>query len=54
MRNLIEYPITKQELINYLDDRYFVEVFKNINNCGSIEPSIVKKIIEIVEHAYRD
>jgi len=48
MRNLKQYPITDEEVLNFLDHIYDEYSFEKTRLLGDIRPAIIEHIIQIV------
>jgi hypothetical protein len=50
MRNLISYPITREEVVEFLKDLELVTSFENTQLIGDVRPSIVDALLDLVAH----
>jgi hypothetical protein len=49
MRNLLEYPITKEEIVECLAE--LARTFDNLELCGDMRPLLLKRAIKIIKSA---
>jgi hypothetical protein len=53
MRNLVEYPIKKQEILDYLIQLRIKEIMDNSDKIGNMNAVIVQETIRFIEKYYR-
>lgn len=51
MRNLKQYPVTKNELLGYLDKHLELVQDREGKRVGDIEVTLIREVIKIVEEA---